>query len=308
LANPQIIIPPYLNKGDTVGIICPAGYMPAERAETCIQTLEAWGYKVKKGFTLGNRHHYFSGTDDERLEDLQSMLDDKEVKAILCGRGGYGVSRIIDRIQWKAFSKHPKWIIGFSDITVLHSFLYTKLNTASMHAPMANAFNENGYQNEYAQSLHHALEGKRLHYEVQPHPFNRQGTAVGKLVGGNLSLLAHQVGTLSDINTKKTILFIEDIGEYLYNVDRMLLQLQRAGRLTPLAAMIVGGFTDMKDTSTPFGQTAEEIIRDRMTGYDFPVCFNFPVSHDVRNYALKVGVEYKLQVSNTVLLKESKAG
>lgn len=306
MSHQPVIRPAYLKKGDTIGVVCPAGFMPAEKAATCIQTLLDWGYKVKAGFTLGHQYHYFSGTDEERLRDFQQMLDDQEIKAVLCARGGYGVSRIIDRVSWKQFRKYPKWIIGFSDITVLHSYLYSQIYTASLHAPMAGAFNDHGFENEFVQSLKLALEGKLSSYEVAPHAFNHAGKAKGILMGGNLSLIAHQVGTCSDLSTKDAILFLEDVGEYLYNIDRMLLQLDRAGKFKNLAALIVGGFTDCKDTTVPFGQTVEEIIRDRVSKYNFPVCFNFPVSHDKRNYALKVGVEHKLVVGDTVVLKEVK--
>lgn len=299
-----IKIPPYLQKGDTIGIVCPAGAMPAAKAETCIKVLKQWGYKVKVGMTLGHEYNYFSGTDEERLTDLQTMLDDKEVKAVLCGRGGYGTNRIIDAIDWKAFKKNPKWIIGFSDITVLHSYLFTKLKTASLHAPMAAAFNDDGFKNPYVQSLKKALSGKPAIYKAAGHSFNRKGTAAGQLLGGNLSLLAHQVGTLSDIDTRGKILFIEDVGEYLYNVDRMMIQLQRSGKLNGLKGLIVGGFSDMKDTTTPFGQTVEELIWDKVKAYSYPVCFHFPVSHDKENFALKVGSAYELTVGKNVVLKE----
>ena len=297
-------IPSYLQKGDTIGIVCPAGFMPKEKANACIQVLHQWGYRVKVGKTLGHQFHYFSATDEERLMDLQSMLDDKDVKAILCGRGGYGTSRIIDAIDWKIFKKNPKWIIGFSDITVLHSFLYTRLKTASLHAPMASAFNNNEYNNTFVQSLKKALKGNPISYKTTAHPFNRKGEGTGELVGGNLSLLAHQVGTASDINTSGKILFMEDVGEYLYNVDRMLIQLQRSGKLHKLKGLIVGGFTDMKDTTIPFGLTVQEIIRDRVKDYNFPVCFDFPVSHEKKNYALKIGCLYKLSVGKNVMLQE----
>ena len=299
-----IKIPPYLQKGDTIGIVCPAGAMPAAKAETCIKVLKQWGYKVKVGMTLGHEYNYFSGTDEERLTDLQTMLDDKEVKAVLCGRGGYGTNRIIDAIDWKAFKKNPKWIIGFSDITVLHSCLFTKLKTASLHAPMAAAFNDDGFKNPYVLSLKKALSGKPAIYKTAGHSFNRKGTAKGQLLGGNLSLLAHQVGTLSDIDTRGKILFIEDVGEYLYNVDRMMIQLQRSGKLNGLKGLIVGGFSDMKDTTTPFGQTVEELIWDKVKAYNYPVCFHFPVSHDKENFALKVGSAYELTVGKNVVLKE----
>ena len=302
----MIKIPPYLKKGDTIGLVCPAGFMPVEKVSECIRVLnEDWGLTTKVGNTIGKQYHYFSGTDEERLADFQDMLDDDSVKAILCARGGYGLSRIVDAIDFKRFRENPKWIIGFSDITILHSHIYRKYYISSLHAPMANSFNEDGYQNEFVRSLRNALEGKKIKYQVQPHEFNRKGEAIGELVGGNLALLAHLVGTDSDLKTKGRILFIEDVGEYLYNIDRMMYQLKRSRKLDKLAALVVGGFTDMKDTDRPFGQTVHEIIRDAVAEYDYPVCFDFPVSHEKENYALKIGVGYKLKVGkNKVVLEE----
>jgi muramoyltetrapeptide carboxypeptidase len=301
----MIKIPPYLQKGDTIGIVCPAGYMTAEKVQTCINTLQEWGYQVKVGKTVGGESQtYFSGTDEERLNDFQQMLDDDEVKAVLCGRGGYGTGRIIDGIDFKKFSKQPKWIIGYSDITVLHSHIYSNYYISSLHAPMAGAFNNEGYKNEYVTSLKNALEGKKIKYSIPVHEFNKKGEAIGELIGGNLALLAHLVGTDSDIKTRGRILFIEDVGEYSYNVDRMLHQLKRSGKLSKLAGLIIGGFTDMKDTERPFGQTVYEIIRDIIQEYDYPVCFDFPVSHSDKNYALKVGVGYKLKVGKSKVTLE----
>lgn len=295
----MIKTPPYLSPGDTIALVCPAGYMPFEKAAECIRVLsEEWGYKVKVGKTLGgNSETYFSGTDEERLADFQQMLDDDEVKAILCGRGGYGMGRIIDRVNFKKFRKNPKWIIGYSDITVLHSHLYSNYYISSMHAPMAAAFNDAGYINRFVQSLRQAIEGKKAKYSCEPHPFNQRGEAIGELVGGNLALLAHGVGTDSDLKTRGRILFIEDVGEYLYNIDRMMHQLKRSGKLSKLAGLIIGGFTDTKDTDRPFGKSAYEIIHELVKEYDYPVCFGFPVSHEKENYALKIGVGYKLKVS-----------
>ncbi len=301
----MIKTPPYLVAGSTIGLVCPAGFMPMEKITTCISTLESWGYRVKMGKTLGgDSPNYFSGTDEERLADLQSMLDDDEVKAVLCARGGYGTGRIIDQIDFKKFKQNPKWIIGYSDITVLHCHLYSNYYISSLHAPMAGAFNDGGAENEFVQSLKTTLEGKKQKYNCPVHAFNRKGEAIGELVGGNLSLLAHLNGTDSDIKTKGRILFIEDVGEYTYNVDRMLYQLKRSGKLSKLAGLIVGGFTDMKDTERPFGQTVEEVIRDVVKEYDYPVCFGFPVSHSDNNYALKVGVGYKLKVTKSKVLLE----
>ena len=302
----MVQIPPFLKPGDTIGITCPAGYMSYEKAATCIATLQHWGYKVKVGKTLGSEStNYFSGSDEERLAEFQRFLYDDDVKAILCARGGYGCSRIIDKLNFKKFRKRPKWIIGYSDVTVFHAHIYSNYKTASLHAPMAAAFNEEGFNNEYVQSLKNALEGKKTKYTVPVHEFNRRGEAVGELVGGNLSLLVHVNGTISDIKTKGRILFLEDIGEQLYSVDRMLLGLKRAGKLEKLAGLIVGGFTDTKDTDRPFGKTVYELINELVKDYDYPVCFGFPVSHSKENYALKVGVGHKLKIAaKKVVLEE----
>ena len=300
------ILPPYLKPGDTIGILCPSGYMPAEKANTCIETLIDWGYKVIEGKTLRHQFNYFSGTDEQRLEDLQQMMDNKHIDAIFCARGGYGMGRIIDRLDFKKFKEHPKWIIGFSDITVIQSHLFSNYKIASLHAPMAAAFNDDEFKNPYVQSLRDALMGSKADYTVEGNAFNQKGKATGILVGGNLSLLAHLIGTPSDIKTKNKILFIEDVGEYIYNIDRMMYQLKRSGKLDHLKGLIVGRFSDMKDTTTPFGQTTEEVIKELVREYDYPVCFGFPVSHDKENYALKIGAKYKLNVSTTsVELKES---
>ena len=250
------------------------------------------------GKTLGsNSQNYFSGTDEERATELQSFLDDKKINAILFGRGGYGTGRIIDRLDFKKFIENPKWLIGFSDITVLHTHLFTNYKIAAMHAPMAAAFNEG--PNEYNSSLLSALRGEKANYDTLAHPLNRNGHAKGKLIGGNLALLAHVAGTPSDFKTKKCILFIEDIGEQLYNIDRMLYQLKRGGKFDHLEGLIIGGFTDMKNTEKPFGKNVYEIIKELVAEYDFPVCFNFPVSHEKENLALKSGVRYKLTVDET---------
>lgn len=299
------ITPPYLKAGDTIGIVCPAGYMPFEKAQTCIETLTSWGFKVLVGKTLGNQFNYFSGTDEERINDLQEMLDDKNIDAILCGRGGYGTGRIIDQLDFSKFRKHPKWIIGFSDITVLHCHLFSNFKIASLHAPMAAAFNDGEFKNQYIESLHDALLGKKANYKTEGNILDQHGRATGILVGGNLSLLVNLIGTPSDINTKNKILFIEEVGEYIYSIDRMMYQLKRSGKLDHLKGLIIGRFSDMKDTTVPFGQTAEQAIKEIVKDYDFPVCFGFPVSHEKENYALKIGMKYKFKVQQeNVELKE----
>lgn len=288
--------PPYLKKGDTIGITCPAGYMANEKAQACINTLQQWGFNVMVGKTLGsNSTNYFSGTDEERLNEMQAMLDSENINAILFGRGGYGVSRIIDKIDFTQFKKKPKWLIGYSDITVLHAHINSNFKIATLHSPMAAAFNDG--DNEYIQSLHKAITGKKAKYKCAVHSLNKNGVITGELVGGNLALLAHITGTSSDINTKNKILFIEDIGEYIYSTDRMMQQLKRSGKLDKLAGLIVGGFTDVKDTEKPFGKTVYETIYDAVKEYNYPVCFDFPVKHGKENYALKAGGTYELKVS-----------
>lgn len=300
-----MIIPPYLNAGDTIGLVCPAGYMPAEKFQACIDVLGQWGFNVRVGNTPGHQFHYFSGTDKERLDDLQQMLDDDSVKAILCARGGYGLSRIIDDIDFKRFVKRPKWIVGFSDITVLHAHIFEQYKIATLHAPMAGAFNDGEHGNVYVQSLRNALTGEPTNIAANGNGGNKEGECEGRLVGGNLALIAHLVGSRSSFNTKNKILFLEDIGEYLYNADRMMIQLKRAGMLDKLAGLIFGGFTEMKDTTVPFGSTIHEILAYHVKGYDYPVCYDFPVSHDKENYALKVGVKHRLSVTaNGVSLTE----
>jgi muramoyltetrapeptide carboxypeptidase len=292
----MITIPPYLKKGDTIGIVCPSGFMPAENADTCIRVLEQWGYKVKVGNTVGHQFHYFSGTDKERIQDLQKMLNDSSIKAILCARGGYGLSRMIDHLDFQKFKKHPKWIIGFSDVTVLHAHIFQHFQIATMHAPMAGAFNNDGYKNKYIASLKDTIGGVQANYECAAHVFNKIGHAEAELVGGNLAIIAHLIGTHSSYKTRHKILFIEDVGEYLYNIDRMLIQLERAELFKHIKGLIIGGFSDMKDTTIPFGKDIYSLINEHVKDLKIPICFNFPVSHETENLALKIGVKYELKV------------
>ena len=207
--------------------------------------------------------------------------------------------RSIDRLDFAAFRRAPKWVIGFSDVTVLHAHLFSVYDTASLHAPMAGAFQGEGAQGPSVASLKAALEGRLATYTCAPHAANRPGQTEAVLLGGNLTLLAHLVGSVSDLPTDGALLFIEDIGEYRYNLDRMLLQLSRAGKLERLAGLIAGGFTDLKDTVIPFGQGVEEMILDKVGAYGYPVCFGFPTSHHGDNYALKVGGRYRLDVDSS---------
>jgi muramoyltetrapeptide carboxypeptidase len=301
----MITIPPYLKKGDTIGIVCPSGFMPYENAKTCIQTLESWGYKVKVGETLGSQFHYFSGTDKQRTQDLQKMLNDTSIKAILCGRGGYGLSRIIDKLDFQKFKRNPKWIIGFSDITVLHAHIFQHFQIATIHAPMAAAFNGDGFQNTYIASLKDAISGISTNYTCGTHTFNKTGIAEGELIGGNLAIIAHLIGSHSSYKTRHKILFLEDVGEYLYNIDRMMIQLERAEIFKHLKGLIIGGFSDLKDTTVPFGMDVYNIINEHVKDYKFPICFDFPVSHQTENLALKIGIKHELKVGkDEVILRE----
>ncbi len=295
-AKPSIQPPP-LRKGQAIGLMCPAGHMPHARVRSCIRVLGEWGFKVRVGRTVGAGEHYFSGSDEERLAELQDMLDDPHLHAILFARGGYGLGRIIDRIDFRKFRKHPKWLIGFSDITVLHAHVHRRFNISTLHGPMAGAFHAGGHRSEAVQALHKVLRGGKPAYTASVHPFNHPGKAKAPLVGGNLALLAHTIGTPSMIRTEGKILFLEDVGEYLYNIDRMLYQLKRAGMFDDLAGLVIGGFTDCKDTERPFGKTVDELFNDLLKPYRFPVCYGFPISHGKDNMPVKIGALYKLSVS-----------
>ena len=301
----KTIIPPYLKKGDIIGITCPSGHMNPKNAEVCIKLLQEKGYQVFQGQTVTYpSDNYFSAPDEIKIAELQAMLDAPEIKAILFGRGGYGMSRIIDQLDFKSFKKNPKWLIGFSDITVILNHVYANYGIAAIHGPMCSSF-KNKKHADNVTSLLQCISGRKVNISAATNTHNRPGKASGKLIGGNLSLLANIVGTTSDIETKDHILLIEDLGEYLYAVDRMMQQLKRSGKLSQLSALIVGEFTDMKDTERPFGKKLEQIILDAVKEYDYPVCFDFPVSHGNKNTAVKIGVDYQLNISkSSVTLKE----
>jgi muramoyltetrapeptide carboxypeptidase len=301
-----MIIPSYLKKGDTIAITCPAGFMLKKNAATAIKALKKEGYNVIVSPTVGgNSKTYFSGTDQKRLVEFQKYLDDKNVKAILCGRGGYGSGRIIDKLNFTKFVKNPKWIIGFSDITILLNHITSNFNIATLHGPMTAGFGNDAQNPENIVSLLSTLKGAKNNYTAIPHASNKIGNAKGKLVGGNLCLFANAIGTASDIKTKNCILFIEEIGEVYYAIDRMMHQLKRSGKLANLAALVVGSFTDATDTTRPFGKNIYEIISDLVAEYDYPVCFDFPVGHGVENRALKIGSTYSLDCNkNGVVLGE----
>jgi muramoyltetrapeptide carboxypeptidase len=300
-----MIQPSHLKQGDLIGMVCPAGAIPLERVQTCVQTLEAWGYKVILGKTVGAKYYTFSGTDEQRAEDLQTMLDNPEVKAILCARGGYGLSKIIDQINFSKFIHQPKWVIGFSDITVLHAAIH-QIGIASIHGPMAAAFNKGVEGAPYIQSEKDILEGRPTHFEVGPHVSNQFGTATAPLVGGNLCLIAHLVGSKYSLDTRGKILFLEDTTEYHYNLDRMLIQLKNAGLLSEIKGLVMGGFTSLKDEWTDIGQDIVSMVQSYVLDKSIPIAFDFPISHELPNYAVKQGVSYTFEVfSRGTILREA---
>jgi len=295
--------PPYLREGDTIGITAPAGAITAADIKPAADLLQSWGFRVRAGSTIGQKDFTFGGTDDQRLSDFQQMLDDPSINAIMCARGGYGSIRIVDRIDWTKFRAHPKWIIGFSDITVLHSHLHTQCRTASIHSKMTNSFPDDWataepIQVETINSIRDALTGKSMNYTASPNAQNRAGIAEGPLVGGNLKTLETLAGSASDIRTDGKILFVEDTGEYLYSIDRMFWSLERTGKLKALKALIVGGFkVKPDDPGDEFGRTVQDIVLEKVRAYKYPVCFDFPVGHQKANFALKCGLRHRLSVS-----------
>jgi muramoyltetrapeptide carboxypeptidase len=286
------VAPAYLKAGDIIGITAPAGYITRDEIRSAVQKMESWGYKIKIGDTIDRRDFTFGGTDEERTKDFQQMLDDPGIKAIMCARGGYGVVRIIDKLNWEKFKTKSKWIIGFSDATVFHSHLNRNLGIASIHSKMCNSFPDDWslaepIQIETIESIQLALSGKKMSYPVVPNPQNRLGTADGILIGGNLKMLETLAGTKSDINTAGKILFVEDTGEYMYNVDRMFWHLKRTGKLSRLKGLIIGGFKIKVDQdSDDFGRILQDVVLEKVKDYSFPVCFDFPVGHQKNNYAL----------------------
>jgi len=296
-------IPAYLKPGDTIGITSPAGTITLEELAPALGVLRSWGYQLKIGAAIGKKDFTRGGTDEERKADLQDMLDDPKVKAILCARGGYGIVRIIDSLTWTKFMQKPKWVIGFSDVTILHSHIHRHCRVASIHSKMTNSFPEVWdkalpIQIETILSIKDALFGRKMQYAASVNAQNRDGIAEGLLVGGNLKLLESMAGTPSDINTAGKILFVEDTGEYLYSIDRMFWNLKRTGKLAYLKGLIVGGFSiKPDDEGEEFGRTLQEIVLEKVQEYKYPVCFDFPVGHQRANYALKCGIKHRLTVN-----------
>ncbi|MBK9285210.1 MAG: LD-carboxypeptidase [Sphingobacteriaceae bacterium] len=287
--------PAFLKKGDTVLIIATARKISEKEIEPAVAELKKWGLKIELGANLFKSRHQFAGTDLQRASDLQWAIDHPVAKAVFIARGGYGTIRILDQVRIKNIKHHLKWFVGFSDVTAIHTELNNK-GIPSIHGPMPFNFLKD---KKSLDALHKVLFGIKTNYNVKPNALNRVGKAEGEIVGGNLSLLYALAGTDSDLSTKNKILFLEDLDEYLYHLDRMMMQLKRNGKLKKLKGLIVGGFTEMKDNAIPFGKTAQQIILEAVAEYDYPVCFDFPAGHVKENFPILLGKTIKLEVFKT---------
>ena len=289
--------PPALKKGDKIAIVSPAKKIPAERVENAVNIFESWGLRTLTGKNVLAKNNYFAGTDEERAADFQEMLDDREVKAIVCARGGYGTVRIIDRLDFTNFSKNPKWIVGFSDITALHSHIARNYQVETIHAPMPLDYLDE--DDESVESLRKILFGEPVLHEFATHELSLSGQANAEIVGGNLSVLYSLNGSVSEIDTDKKILFIEEVGESLYHFDRMIRSLKRAGKFENLHGLVIGHLSRMKDNkdATAFNKSAENIVLEAVKDHDFPVCYGFPSGHEKKNMAFIHGRTVSLSVA-----------
>jgi len=299
MQHSKSIRPSFLKQGDCVGIVAPARKISEAELLPSIKILQGWGLNVKLGKHIYAVDKQFAGSDDKRRHDFQAMLDDAEVKAIFSARGGYGAVRIIDALDFSLFKKYPKWIVGYSDVTVFHSHIHAHTGIETLHSTMPINFEKDS---ESLQLLKNALFGEAISYNYDSNSMDREGEGEGILVGGNLSLLYALASTPSDINTEGKILFLEDLDEYLYHIDRMMMQLKRGGKLAKLKGLVIGGFSEMKDNTVPFGKTAEEIIMDAVKEYSYPVSFGFPAGHGQKNYPLFLGRTAKISVGKKVEL------
>lgn len=297
-----MITPQYLKKGDRIAIVSPARKISPAEVETAINIFKSWELEVVLGDHLYASYNQFAGSDEQRLSDFQQMLDDDSIRAIICSRGGYGTVRIIDNLDFTRFQQIPKWIVGYSDVTVLHSHIHEHFGVETLHAVMPINFKDKCDGNPSVITLKKALFGKGLAYHFAGERYNRKGACKGPLVGGNLSILYSLTNTGSDIKTNGKILFIEDIDEYLYHIDRMMMNLRRSGKLEGLAGLLVGAMTRIHDNDVPFNKTAYEIIAEAVEDYPYPVCYNFPAGHIEDNRALILGREVSLDISEEVKL------
>lgn len=274
-------------------LVAPARRVSREEMLPAVEQLRSWGLKVEPGTHLHGESNQFSGTDNERLQDLQWALDHPSARAVILARGGYGIMRYIDRLDFTGLLRHPKWVIGYSDATILHLALCSQ-GIKSVHGPMPINFAQDP---QGAESLRTLLMDGSVRYDIPPSAHNRPGTATAPMAGGNLSLLFANTGSRYDHSLNGHILFLEDLDEYLYHIDRMMVHLKRAGKLEKLAGLVVGGLSSMKDNPVPFGKTAEEIVAEAVAGYNYPVCFNFPAGHITPNMPFVHGATVRLDVN-----------
>lgn len=300
-----MIVPPYLQQGDTVAIAAPARKISQEELAPAVAMLEKAGFNIYYDNRLFAQHHQFAGDETVRAAYIQDLLDNPEVKAIWCARGGYGSARIIDRLDFSRFCKQPKWICGYSDVTVFHNHIHQNFEIATLHATMPISVRPDTWNTPAVSSFVAALKGETLRYTLPPHPLNRVATVTAPVVGGNLSMLYSLLGSPSDLNTDGKILFIEDLDEYLYHIDRMMTNLERNGKLSKLAGLIVGHLSDMHDNTIPYGKNAEEIVAEHCEGYNFPVFFNFPAGHLPDNRAIRLGLPMSIEIENNVVITEN---
>ena len=299
ITNNKLIKPEYLKKGDTVAIVAPSGVLKNYNGYIlkAKELLKSWELEVVIGENVFNDNGHFAGTDNQRSADFQLALDDKAIKAIWCARGGYGAMRVIDNLNFEKYKENPKWIIGYSDITAIHNDLHNN-KSESIHGIMCKSLEKIDVDNNESISLlKKTLFGEKLSYTTEGNNYNIEGNSNGQLIGGNLTLLHCLLGSESSIDTDGKILFIEDLGEYLYHIDRMLISLKRAGYFDNCKGLIVGDFTDMRKNTTPFGRNLKELILDIVREYDFPVSFGFPAGHGEKNYPMILGREINLEVS-----------
>ncbi len=285
--------PPFLKIGDKIALVCPAKKLP-KTVDYAIQVLESWGLEVVLGKSFYGDFHQFAGTDELRCMDLQQQLDDPKIKAVIAARGGYGTIRIIDQLNFETFVQQPKWLIGFSDITVLLSHVYAVYGISSIHGQMPYTFEDSTA--EALEGLRKVLFGESLSITYQSNFSNRPGEVEGTLIGGNLALLLAVEGSVSEMDYTDKILFIEDVGEYEYAVDRMLRTLKRKGKLKNLKALIVGAFNGVDPEAIPFGQSFEEVVQELVKEYNYPVCYNFPTGHIEDNRTMVIGRQVSLKV------------
>lgn len=286
--------PPYLKKKDKIAIVSTARKISVKEIELAIQTFESWGLEIVLGKTIGIANNQFAGSDEERAADFQEMMNRTDIKAIVCGRGGYGTVRIMDYLDFTAFTHNPKWIVGYSDVTILHAHINNYLGIQTLHSTMPINFGNNTEAS--ISTLKLTLFGEAENISFQSNILNRFGTCEGEIIGGNLSILYSILGTKSGFNPDGKILFIEDLDEYLYHIDRMMMALKRAGKLNKLKALIVGGMTQMNDNTIPFGKNAKEIIKEHCQEFNYPICFDAPFGHIDNNIALNFGKKIKLSI------------